>query len=151
MVLQQLVTYKLYHIEPYVRYNTTLWVISFSFDNKTGWYHFKAAIFERIWTSYYEATNLHSHDQHTDIRHATYFYNILSWFYLGAMIGLFVTSICLSIWTEVGNNAPEDISGTDDPNWVGAWWIMFTVGFGLTLLCSLPMFGFPKQLPGDWK
>ena len=64
------------------------------------------------------------------------------------MIGLFVTSICLSIWTEVGSDPPQDISGTDDPNWVGAWWIMFTVGFGLTLLCSLPMFGFPKQLPG---
>ena len=67
---------------------------------------------------------------------------------LGAMIGLFVTSICLSIWTEVGSDPPEDISGTDDSNWVGAWWIMFTAGFGLTLLCSLPMFGFPKQLPG---
>ena len=66
----------------------------------------------------------------------------------GAMIGLFVTSICLSIWTEVGSDPPEDISGTDDPNWVGAWWIMFTVGFGLTVVCSLPMFGFPKQLPG---
>ena len=64
------------------------------------------------------------------------------------MIGLFVTSICLSIWTEVGSDPPEDISGTDDPNWVGAWWIMFTVGFGLTIICSLPMFGFPKQLPG---
>ena len=96
----------------------------------------------------YDATNLHSHDQHTHIRHATYFYNILPWLYLGAMIGLFVTSICLSIWTEVGSDPPQDISGTDDPNWVGAWWIMFTVGFGLTLLCSLPMFGFPKQLPG---
>ena len=64
------------------------------------------------------------------------------------MVGLFVTSICLLILTEIGSDIPGDISGTDDPNWVGAWWIMFTVGFGLTVICSLPMFGFPKQLPG---
>ena len=64
------------------------------------------------------------------------------------MIGILVTSILLSIWTEVGSDPPDDISGTDDPNWVGAWWIMFIVGFGLAFICSLPMLAFPKQLPG---
>lgn len=37
-----------------------------------------------------------------------------------------------------------------DPRWVGAWWIGYLLATGMAwVLVSLPMFGFPKQFPGD--
>lgn len=35
--------------------------------------------------------------------------------------------------------------------WVGAWWIGFLIAGGLALLAAIPMFGFPKRLPGALK
>ena len=35
-----------------------------------------------------------------------------------------------------------------DPAWVGAWWIGIMVACGMAFICALPIFGYPKQIPG---
>ena len=37
----------------------------------------------------------------------------------------------------------------ENPAWVGAWWIGFILSGTLALLISVPIFGFPKSLPGE--
>ena len=35
----------------------------------------------------------------------------------------------------------------EDPAWVGAWWLSFIVGAGVSFLFSIPFFFFPRVLP----
>lgn len=37
---------------------------------------------------------------------------------------------------------------SDDPRWVGAWWIGFLFTSVLCLITVLPIVGFPNVLPG---
>ena len=65
---------------------------------------------------------------------------------LGPAIGYVFGAAQLTVWVDAPGVVP-DIDNTN-PQWVGAWWIgMLACGIG-SILCSLPMFGFPKQFPG---
>ncbi|CBY38229.1 unnamed protein product [Oikopleura dioica] len=65
---------------------------------------------------------------------------------LGPAIGYVFGAAQLTVWVDAPAVVP-DIDNTN-PQWVGAWWIgMLACGIG-SILCSLPMFGFPKQFPG---
>lgn len=59
------------------------------------------------------------------------------------------TTSTINLEKHVDFNRPNQ---TDiDPsnyNWVGAWWISFCAAAGIAICFAVPMFGFPKQLPG---
>ena len=78
---------------------------------------------------------------------ALYFAVVLMGSCFGPAIGFIGGALQLTLWVEGDANKPPGIEDTD-PGWVGAWWIGFIAcGIG-AILCSLPMFGFPKQFPG---
>ncbi|XP_042874771.1 solute carrier organic anion transporter family member 74D-like isoform X2 [Penaeus japonicus] len=63
---------------------------------------------------------------------------------LGPVLGFFVGGKCLSTWIDP-NEAP--LLTTEDPRWLGAWWIGYLfIGSGLIFSGSL-LFLFPRKLP----
>lgn len=36
----------------------------------------------------------------------------------------------------------------EDPRWYGAWWIGYLASGCLAVLCSIPLLGFARELPG---
>ncbi|VDM24935.1 unnamed protein product [Toxocara canis] len=52
-----------------------------------------------------------------------------------------------SVALYLGMSQNLSISGTSDPRWYGAWWIGFAIAGAFSLLSSIPLFGFPKELP----
>lgn len=36
-----------------------------------------------------------------------------------------------------------------DPRWVGAWWLGFVISVAGFVIIAVPLFGFPKRLPGE--
>ena len=63
---------------------------------------------------------------------------------LGPAFGFIGGALQLGVWTEGDDKKPEGITSAD-PGWVGAWWIGFLVCGFASILCALPMFGFPKE------
>ncbi|PIK57274.1 putative solute carrier organic anion transporter family member 4A1 [Apostichopus japonicus] len=63
-------------------------------------------------------------------------------------LGYILGALFLSIFTDITNDS-VDITVTS-PLWVGAWWIGFIISGSLSLLVSIPLFAFPRNLPG-WK
>lgn len=59
--------------------------------------------------------------------------------------------LCLNRFNEILPltyfvNRPTDIT-PQDRNWVGAWWIPFSVFGPLVFFLGIPLLGFPKKLP----
>ena len=38
-----------------------------------------------------------------------------------------------------------------DQRWIGAWWLGFIVSIVVFLIIAVPLFGYPKYLPGKLK
>ncbi|KHN87593.1 Solute carrier organic anion transporter family member 4C1 [Toxocara canis] len=68
---------------------------------------------------------------------------------IGPAIGFIAGGQLLKIWGDIGKSDYRhlSISGTSDPRWYGAWWIGFAIAGAFSLLSSIPLFGFPKELP----
>uniref|UniRef100_A0A2H8THD5 Solute carrier organic anion transporter family member n=1 Tax=Melanaphis sacchari TaxID=742174 RepID=A0A2H8THD5_9HEMI len=63
---------------------------------------------------------------------------------LGPSFGFLLGALCTSLYADLSNEPNMD---TNNPRWVGAWWLGL-VGISATLLLtSIPMFAFPKRLP----
>ncbi|CAL1269752.1 unnamed protein product [Larinioides sclopetarius] len=63
----------------------------------------------------------------------------------GPVFGFLLGSFCTSIYVNFPFANPGITS--DDPQWIGAWWLgVFIVGAAL-ILTSFPMMGFPRNLP----
>ncbi|KFM63758.1 hypothetical protein X975_24263, partial [Stegodyphus mimosarum] len=63
----------------------------------------------------------------------------------GPVFGFLLGSFCTSIYVNFPFGNPGITS--DDPQWIGAWWLgVFIVGAAL-ILTSFPMMGFPRRLP----
>jgi len=63
---------------------------------------------------------------------------------LGPSFGFLLGALCTSLYADLSNEPNMD---TNNPRWVGAWWLGL-VGISATLLLtSVPMFAFPKRLP----
>ncbi|CAN7989023.1 unnamed protein product, partial [Ixodes hexagonus] len=74
---------------------------------------------------------------------ALYFGGIYVCRFIGPVLGLMLSSVCLSHY-ENPFVSPGITAG--DPRWIGAWWAGYLViGLGL-LLSALPMLFFPKKL-----
>lgn len=65
---------------------------------------------------------------------------------LGPSFGFLLGAFCTSLYADLSTDPVMD---TNNPRWVGAWWLGL-VGISVTLLlASVPMFAFPKKLPGS--
>ncbi|XP_006639753.2 solute carrier organic anion transporter family member 4A1 isoform X2 [Lepisosteus oculatus] len=65
---------------------------------------------------------------------------------VGPAAGYLLGGFFLNMYTEIHETmelTPEN------PLWVGAWWIGFLVGGAASLLVSIPILGYPRQLPGS--
>ncbi len=53
-------------------------------------------------------------------------------------------------WVYVDWNVnPDDIGlSRSSPVWIGAWYIVFIIGFLLSIIIFFPVSAFPKELPG---
>ncbi|KAH8411956.1 hypothetical protein KR222_003624 [Zaprionus bogoriensis] len=68
---------------------------------------------------------------------------------IGPAIGYVVGGQLLLIYTDfVAVDAGELSLTSDSKVWIGAWWIGFLFAALVCLLISIPIFGFPKSLPG---
>ncbi|KAK7091376.1 solute carrier organic anion transporter family member 4A1-like [Littorina saxatilis] len=70
----------------------------------------------------------------------------------GPGIGYLAGGAFLNFFTDV-DKLDEITQGIDanNPRWVGAWWIGFLISGTIAILISLPIFGFPKAMPGSEK
>lgn len=62
---------------------------------------------------------------------------------LGPALGFIVGSLCTSVYADLSVEPKID---TNDPRWVGAWWLGLVLISGLLMLTSFAMFSFPKRL-----
>uniref|UniRef100_A0A8C8RBG4 Solute carrier organic anion transporter family member n=1 Tax=Pelusios castaneus TaxID=367368 RepID=A0A8C8RBG4_9SAUR len=65
---------------------------------------------------------------------------------LGPAAGYLLGGMFLNIYTEIGKQV--DLT-PDNTLWVGAWWIGFLGAGAAALLTTIPIFGYPRQLPGS--
>ncbi|XP_046551149.1 solute carrier organic anion transporter family member 4A1-like [Haliotis rubra] len=54
-----------------------------------------------------------------------------------------------NVYVDFDKVDPTQIPDPKSPNWIGAWWLNFTYASGLFLLTSVPLYGYPKRLPGN--
>ncbi|XP_003421844.3 solute carrier organic anion transporter family member 4A1 isoform X2 [Loxodonta africana] len=64
---------------------------------------------------------------------------------LGPAAGYLVGGALLNIYTEVGRRTALT---TESPLWVGAWWVGFLGAGAAAFLITIPILGYPRQLPG---
>ncbi|XP_071479577.1 solute carrier organic anion transporter family member 4A1-like [Diadema antillarum] len=65
---------------------------------------------------------------------------------LGPGLGFVLSGVFLNIFTEL--SAPEGVElSSEDPGWVGAWWLGFIMSGFVILLVAIPLSLFPTELP----
>lgn len=64
----------------------------------------------------------------------------------GPSVGFLLSSFCLKFYE---NPFYDPGFPHEDPRWIGAWWMGFLILGVLLLLVSIPMFMFPRRLPGS--
>ncbi|EDV59102.2 solute carrier organic anion transporter family member 4A1 [Drosophila erecta] len=71
---------------------------------------------------------------------------------VGPAIGYVFGGQLLLIYTDWMTVDPVQLSLTSDSKvWIGAWWLGFIFAAAMCLLVALPIFGYPKLLPGAEK
>ncbi|EDV19629.1 uncharacterized protein TRIADDRAFT_968, partial [Trichoplax adhaerens] len=66
---------------------------------------------------------------------------------LGPSIGFIAGGNILTMYVDAPKSPPTGIT-LFDARWIGAWWICFLIAGGGLILISIPLFGFPRFLPG---
>ncbi|XP_051875899.1 solute carrier organic anion transporter family member 4C1-like isoform X2 [Pristis pectinata] len=69
---------------------------------------------------------------------------------LGPAFGFLLGGQMLDIYIDVNRVSNIDLK-SDDPRWLGAWWIGFLLCWILSWILILPLSCFPKHLPGTEK
>ncbi|CAG5116727.1 unnamed protein product, partial [Candidula unifasciata] len=76
-------------------------------------------------------------------------------FYTGSIVGPAIGYILgakfLEMYVEIDVDPKSLGLDTNNPKWVGAWWIGFLISGTMAVLLSLPLLAFPKSLPGSKK
>lgn len=68
---------------------------------------------------------------------------------IGPAIGFIAGGQLLKVWGDLGKSDYHDfeITGPSDPRWYGAWWLGFLAVGILSIVSSIPLYGFPRELP----
>ncbi|XP_071114005.1 solute carrier organic anion transporter family member 4A1-like [Haliotis cracherodii] len=92
-------------------------------------------------------------DENLPLRSSSFYVGIFySFAIIGPAIGYMAGGEFLKIFTDTGAIDTSSLSITpDNPRWVGAWWIGFLFSGALAFFVSVPLFGFPRALPGSSK
>ncbi|KAL3252850.1 hypothetical protein MRX96_054760 [Rhipicephalus microplus] len=67
---------------------------------------------------------------------------------MGPAIGFILGGTFLKTYTDLNVDAASIGLSPSSTVWVGAWWIGFVITGTLSLILCVPIFGFPKRLPG---
>ncbi|KAJ8045283.1 Solute carrier organic anion transporter family member 1B2 [Holothuria leucospilota] len=79
---------------------------------------------------------------------AVYMGFYFSTFAVGGATGFALSTICLSMPAYIGNaDYVNSVKDSDDPRWIGAWWLGFLILGVIQLILAIPHFFFPKYLP----
>ncbi|XP_034473892.1 solute carrier organic anion transporter family member 4A1 [Drosophila innubila] len=71
---------------------------------------------------------------------------------IGPAVGYVLGGQLLLIYTDFVTVDAADLSLTSDSKvWIGAWWIGFVFAAMVCVLIAIPIFGYPKSLPGAEK
>ncbi|KAL9961463.1 hypothetical protein ACROYT_G030405 [Oculina patagonica] len=66
---------------------------------------------------------------------------------LGPAVGFLLGGAFLNIYVDI--QQPDGVELTpEDSNFIGAWWLGYILGGSLSIMVSLPMLAFPRELPG---
>ena len=65
---------------------------------------------------------------------------------LGPAIGNVAGGRFLESYVDFDRSETPDC-GSDDPSWVGAWWLGFIIGGILTWMCSVFLLLYPSKIP----
>ncbi|KAH8022582.1 hypothetical protein HPB51_000882 [Rhipicephalus microplus] len=68
---------------------------------------------------------------------------------LGPAVGFISGGYFLSLYTDIQKPSSEIKLNRFSKVWVGAWWIGFVIAAVLAALIAIPIFAFPKELPGS--
>ena len=68
---------------------------------------------------------------------------------LGPAIGFIGGGFLLDLYVDIDRMDSNEVGiSKKDPRWVGAWWIGFFISGTLAMIVGVPIFGYPKDLPG---
>lgn len=71
---------------------------------------------------------------------------------IGPALGYLFGGVFLDIYTDFDTIDTSTLSiSKENPTWVGAWWLGFLISGTIGFLISIPMCGFPVNLPGSDK
>ncbi|KFM75765.1 Solute carrier organic anion transporter family member 4C1, partial [Stegodyphus mimosarum] len=94
----------------------------------------------------YYAVGLTYMDDNTKKKNSPVFFAIaFSFRLLGPFCGSLIASACLKYYE---NPFADPGYGPDDPRWIGAWWLGFVLQGIVLAIFTLPLFLFPRRLPG---
>ena len=80
---------------------------------------------------------------------ALYFAIVRMFTAVGPIFGYVGGALALGKWVDFDVMDDSEVTvEPSDPQWVGAWWIGILVSAIMGIVCSIPMFGFPRQFPG---
>ncbi|XP_036393459.1 solute carrier organic anion transporter family member 2B1-like [Megalops cyprinoides] len=69
---------------------------------------------------------------------------------IGPAFAFMLGSLMLQFYVDIDKLSLDEIKmKSEDPRWVGAWWLGFLVAASLLALTSLPYFFFPKKMPKE--
>ncbi|RDD38714.1 Solute carrier organic anion transporter family member 4A1 [Trichoplax sp. H2] len=66
---------------------------------------------------------------------------------IGPSLGYIIVSIFLKVFVNWPEAAPPGLIPAD-ARWIGAWWLSFVISAACLTAASIPLFGFPRELPG---
>ncbi|EDV19394.1 uncharacterized protein TRIADDRAFT_974, partial [Trichoplax adhaerens] len=66
---------------------------------------------------------------------------------IGPSLGYIIVGIFLDMFVNWPEAAPPGLT-PQDARWIGAWWLCFVISAVCLLAASIPLFGFPRKLPG---
>ncbi|XP_050408141.1 solute carrier organic anion transporter family member 4A1 isoform X2 [Patella vulgata] len=90
-------------------------------------------------------------DENLPQRSSSFYVGIFySFAILGPALGYLVGGQFLNIYTDIGSTDLNTLTiDSDNPRWVGAWWIGFLISGTMALCTAIPLSGFPRSLPGS--
>uniref|UniRef100_A0A0K0F7B3 Solute carrier organic anion transporter family member n=1 Tax=Strongyloides venezuelensis TaxID=75913 RepID=A0A0K0F7B3_STRVS len=69
---------------------------------------------------------------------------------LGPVFGMMGFAYLLNVYVDfdIIDHNDLNLKDSNDPRWIGAWWLSFLITAAASIITAIPLFGYPTQLPG---